>query len=59
MDLNHPDLKANLLSGYDGTDWGALGQNGAAAPGDYHGTACAGIIAAVENNIGMTGVAPQ
>lgn len=59
VDLNHPDLKANLLSGYDGTDWGALGQNGAAAPGDYHGTACAGIIAAVENNIGMTGVAPQ
>lgn len=59
VDLNHPDLKANLLPGYDTTDWGAPGQNGDAASGDSHGTACAGIITAVENNIGMTGIAPQ
>ena len=59
VDLNHPDLKANLLPGYDTTNWGSPGQNGDAAPDDFHGTACAGIIAAVENNIGMTGIAPQ
>lgn len=59
VDLNHPDLKANLLPGYDTTNWGSPGQNGDAAPNDSHGTACAGVIAAVENNIGMTGIAPQ
>lgn len=59
VDLNHPDLRANLLPGYDTTNWGSPGQNGDAAPDDSHGTACAGIIAAVENNIGMTGIAPQ
>lgn len=59
VELTHPDLKDNLLPGYDATLGDGPGVNGAAAPGDSHGTACAGIIAALENNIGMTGIAPQ
>lgn len=48
VDLTHPDLVLNLLSGYDPT-----GNNSA---GDHvwnfekHGTACAGVIAAIANN---------
>jgi subtilisin family serine protease len=55
VDLNHPDLKANLLPGYDAT-----GGNSSGAPSnnDAHGTSCAGIVAAVaNNNIGTVGVA--
>lgn len=55
VDLNHPDLAANLLPGYDAT-----GNNSYGAPSnnDAHGTACAGIVAAIaNNNIGTAGVA--
>lgn len=56
VDLNHTDLKANLLLGYDAT-----GNNSKGAPNyhtdDAHGTSCAGIIAAEANNIGITGIA--
>ncbi|MDY3448294.1 S8 family serine peptidase [Riemerella anatipestifer] len=55
VDLNHPDLLPNLLSGYDAT-----GNNSGGGPSgnDAHGTACAGIVATVaNNNIGTTGVA--
>jgi hypothetical protein len=57
VDLNHTDLKANLLLGYDAT-----GNNSKGAPNyhtdDAHGTSCAGIIAAeANNNIGITGIA--
>lgn len=55
VDLNHPDLVANLLPGYDAT---GLGSGGAPQGNDAHGTACAGIVAAIGNNgIGMAGVA--
>lgn len=55
VDLNQPDLQANLLPGYDAL---GLGSNGAPTGDDAHGTACAGIIAAIaNNNIGVTGVA--
>ncbi|MDR0798755.1 MAG: S8 family serine peptidase, partial [Dysgonamonadaceae bacterium] len=61
VDLTHPDLQANLLSGYD-----ASGNNSGGAPvlsyggKDYHGTACAGIIAAIkDNNEGIAGIAPN
>ena len=60
VDLTHPDLEANLLFGYDSTDGLAdEGVNGGYFEDDYHGTACAGIIAALDNNIGIVGVAPQ
>lgn len=55
VDLNHPDLLANLLPGFDGT---GLGSNGGPSGNDAHGTACAGIAAAVgNNNVGIAGVA--
>jgi subtilisin family serine protease len=62
VDLTHPDLVGNLLSGYDATD----GQDKAGAThggyggfnnDDSHGTACSGIIAAHDNNIGIKGIA--
>jgi subtilisin family serine protease len=57
VQLDHPDLADNLLPGHDTTD---LDLNGAPNLNndDYHGTACAGIVAAVANNgIGIAGVA--
>jgi subtilisin family serine protease len=55
VDLNHPDLQANILPGYDAT---GQGSNGGPSGNDSHGTACAGIIAAAgNNNTGITGVA--
>ncbi len=57
VDLSHPDLVPNLISGYDAT-----GNNSNGAPNinnnDAHGTNCAGIIGAVaNNNTGIAGVA--
>jgi subtilisin family serine protease len=58
VDLTHPDLIANILPGFD-----ASGNNSSGAPvfsSEIHGTACAGIIAAVKDNgIGISGVAPN
>lgn len=59
IDITHPDLIPNLTNySYDGTNSGLGG-----APADNysnHGTACAGIIAAKgDNNVGVTGVAPD
>lgn len=54
VDIDHPDLQANMLPGYDG--WGQTAGN--AANADAHGTACAGIVAAAaNNNRGLAGVA--
>lgn len=56
VDLAHPDLQANLLTGYDAT-----GNNSGGAPiydqYNTHGTECAGIIAEIANTIGGVGVA--
>ena len=61
IDLTHPDLRNNLLPGYDATDAAFGGSHGGFGGGgmvaDAHGTACAGIIAAVDNDIGIKGVA--
>ena len=55
VDLVHPDLQANMLGGFDGT---GLNSGGAPSGNDAHGTACAGIVAAVgNNNLGIAGVA--
>jgi len=58
VDLTHPDLQTNLLPGYDPS-----GNNSGGGPvwsADNHGTACAGIIGAIQNNkIGISGVAPN
>lgn len=57
VDLSHPDLVGNLISGFDAT-----GNNSNGAPNennnDAHGTSCAGIVAAVANNgEGIAGIA--
>ena len=58
VDLTHPDLQEHLLPGFDASGTGLSG-----APvwsSDNHGTACAGIIGAIQNNgIGISGVAPN
>tara|TARA_R110002050_G_scaffold56512_3_gene127056 strand:- start:2934 stop:4565 length:1632 start_codon:yes stop_codon:yes gene_type:complete len=58
VDLNHPDIKANLISpGYDATNLGSKG-GPAKSKIDGHGTSCAGIIGAIgNNNIGIRGIA--
>jgi subtilisin family serine protease len=61
VDLAHPDLLANLVAGYDATDQPSGDTAGGPEPGsdDAHGTACAGIIAAVsDNDEGIAGIAP-
>ncbi|SFQ80210.1 S8 family serine peptidase [Hymenobacter arizonensis] len=55
VELNHPDLRSNLLAGFDAT---GQGTGGAPTQNDSHGTACAGIVGAQANNgIGIAGVA--
>lgn len=61
VDINHADLNANMLQGYDcisGTS--NPGDGNPRGPARAHGTNCTGIIAAVaNNNIGIAGVAPD
>ena len=57
IELTHPDLVANLLPGYDATNGSQVGAEGSHQAGDDHGTRCAGIIAASDNNIGIKGIA--
>ncbi len=69
--LNHPDLKGNLIGGYDfisdrtnAADGGGIdanpndpGDGGGAKPSSFHGTHVSGTIAASSNNsAGVTGV---
>jgi len=60
VDLNHEDL--NLVPGYDATyhpsDPGRPDSQGGPNPWDGHGTACAGIVGAIRNDVGVVGVAP-
>lgn len=56
VDLSHPDLQANLLSGYDALNYTTGG--GFVGSDSNHGTPCAGIIGAIaDNNIGIAGIA--
>ena len=57
IDLNHPDLKDNLVPGYN-----AITQSeapGANQDTNGHGTHVSGIAAAERNNVGIVGVAYQ
>lgn len=58
VDTLHPDLRPNLLPGFDATGGGSHGYPNTNFASDGHGTACAGIAAAKGNNhIGVAGVA--
>lgn len=59
VDVTHPELAANILPGHDSVTAtpSPAGIPGNCAPGDAHGTACAGIAAAQGNNSqGIAGV---
>ena len=57
VQLDHPDLMAKLVDGYDAT---AHGSGGGPSGDEAHGTNCAGIAAALTNNsLGVAGVAPN
>jgi subtilisin family serine protease len=53
VDLDHPDLQANLRAGFDFVEGDAVPEDG-----DGHGANVAGIAAAALNGIGVAGVAP-
>lgn len=54
--MNHPDLAANTY----GTGYDAMTDTSPAQVRGDHGTPCAGIVGAVQNNlIGISGVAPE
>ena len=57
VDPNNPDLPANrIVNGYD---YGDDDNNPTPAGNSAHGTACAGIVGATQNNnVGVTGIAP-
>ncbi len=54
IDLSHPDLSANIKGGYN-----AINPSKSAKDDNGHGTHVAGTIAAIDNEIGVIGVAPQ
>lgn len=53
IDLTHPDLAANIAGGKNCSSGISY------ADGNGHGTHVAGTVAALDNNIGAVGVAPQ
>jgi subtilisin family serine protease len=70
VDLNHPDLQGQLVPGVTTVDCGPRqtycgngsweGMDGVAQAADSHGTHVSGIVAAaVDNGIGVAGVAPD
>ena len=64
VDLDHPDLQANIVPRPPGEDWDFSDNNltsSGLSPEDTnsHGTLCAGIAAAVDNTTGIVGIAPS
>ncbi|MEK7453230.1 MAG: S8 family peptidase [Patescibacteria group bacterium] len=54
IDLTHPDLKANIKGKFN-----AINSRKSATDDNGHGTHVAGIIGALDNSIGVVGVAPE
>jgi hypothetical protein len=59
IQLNHSDLDDNLLAGYDAIPLLGSGTSGGYTGSDSHGTSCAGIVAAEDNGVGITGICPS
>ena len=61
IDLDHKDLRANIEGGYMAIQTGsyALARRQTYNDDNNHGTHVAGIVAAVDNEIGVVGVAPE
>ena len=55
IDINHPDLAANIVGGTNCSTGGKKNYD----DGNGHGTHVAGIIGAIDNGIGVVGVAPE
>jgi len=53
IDSTHPDLAANVVGGYNAIDGGSPEDD------EGHGTSVAGVIAAIDNDIDVVGVAPN
>ncbi len=59
-DLEHPDLAPHLLPGFDALDGDDVPAHTPGVPGNAHGTACAGLVAAVgDNGEGIVGACPE
>jgi hypothetical protein len=66
IDYDHPDLQPNIRGGIYYAGWifdMILGRDGSTDPADWsdghgHGTHCAGIVGAVNDDTGVVGVAP-
>ena len=54
IDLTHPDLAANIVGGYN-----AIDPTKSPTDDNGHGTHVSGIIAGIDNTIGVLGVAPR
>ena len=54
IDVDHPDLKANIKGG-----WNAIAKSDDYKDDNGHGTHVAGTIAALDNGMGVVGVAPK
>jgi len=54
IDMNHEDLQGNIAGG-----WNAINESGDFDDDNSHGTHCSGIVAAIDNGIGVIGVAPE
>jgi subtilisin len=54
LDRTHPDLAANIKGG-----WNAISKSDDFNDDEGHGTHCGGNIAALDNEIGVAGVAPE
>ncbi|MDT8301684.1 MAG: S8 family peptidase [Sedimentisphaerales bacterium] len=63
IDIDHPDLAVaggiNFVPSGKGPPWARTIDSGAYDDDNGHGTHCAGIVAALDNNIGVVGVAPD
>jgi len=59
INLNHPDLAANIHTSSFDSESGTLALPVPQIVKGDHGTACAGIIGAIRNTNGITGIAPD